>query len=203
MHPTHHENFFNYVLNLSFICFYVSFHISTENLQLHSMCLKSSISSIQLSHKFVPTRLHMCCSFLVYISLCNILYWDALKAVSLINFLGFVYSSKLVDMHQLIWIHHNITINNTFSCQCSIVLLFWMTRLRLSQEGIKNHQYISWYIYHGLCVCVCGGKILTNKYNVFRCLMWVKTWNLNLPFVCWWTSVPSPDRPSCGPVDVW
>ena len=37
---------------------------------------------------------------------------------------------------------HNIAINVTFSCQCSNVLLFGITRLRLPWEQIKNCLYM-------------------------------------------------------------
>ena len=47
--------------SLSLICFFFSssFHIPTENLQLHRRFLKSSTSSLHLSHLFVSTYLHI------------------------------------------------------------------------------------------------------------------------------------------------
>ena len=39
--------------------------------------------------------------------------------------------------------HHNITINSTFSGQCSNVLFFAIIRLRLSWERIESHLYMT------------------------------------------------------------
>ena len=41
-----------------------------------------------------------------------------------------------------IQIHHNNTIHITYSRECSNVLLFGVTRCRLSQERIKNHLFM-------------------------------------------------------------
>ena len=50
---------------------------------------------------------------------------------------------KVSHLKCLNHLNHNIAINSTSSHQCSIVLLFSITRLRLSREGIKNHLYIT------------------------------------------------------------
>ena len=59
---------FYYDPTVSCVCLSVSFHISTENLQLQSMCLKSSISLIHLLHKFVSTSLHLWSHTIIVIS---------------------------------------------------------------------------------------------------------------------------------------